>query len=394
MKWHFHYVQKIPSKPKHFFSFGKTVHDALEFFYAGKTLPPPSIDEVIRYYEENWIAEGYRDPRQESDFKEVGRGILRDYYKKHIEEFRIPYFVEYMFNLDVDGVKVTGFVDRIDKVGNDRIAILDYKTGKAFGKDAAVSSDQLTMYQMACEELLGLKVERLTLYHLPSQTPINSEPHSDIQVKALRGRIVRVHTDIKDNLAKLERAEIKHFPTVFTRDTSMPRTSKMSAETICHWCDFKHMCPAWEHAYRKPGAEAAPAEPAALKDDAKIAKLVDRYGKVHDEIKELEDKLETLKVEIVAALKGKGYVRAFGERYEAAVRSDERWEFGPENKPLVLEAIRSAGFWERVSGPMIAKVQELMRDTGLPLDLRDRLQRLGKKVESTTLRIKKVSEEK
>lgn len=394
MKWHFRYVQKVPEKPKHFFSFGKSVHDALEFFYGVKTLPPPSVTELIKYYDDNWITEGYRDPRQESDYKEQGRGILRDYYKKHIETYHIPYFVEYGFNLDVDGVKVTGFVDRIDKVGDDRIAILDYKTGKAFGKDAAVSSEQLTMYQMACEQLLGLKVERLTLYHLPSQTAITSEPHSDSQVKELRGRIVRVHADIKDNLAKLERAEIKHFPTVFTRDPSLPRTSKMSAETVCHWCDFKPLCPAWEHAYRKPGAEAAPAEPDALKDDAKIAKLVDRYGKVHDEVKELEETLEELKAQIVAALKDKGYVRAFGDRYEAAVRSDERWEFGPENRPKVLEAIRSAGFWDRVTGPLAPKVQELMRDGGLPLDLRDRLQRLGKKVESITLRIKKVSEEK
>ncbi|MDE2292821.1 MAG: PD-(D/E)XK nuclease family protein [Elusimicrobia bacterium] len=389
MKWHFKYIQKMPEKPKHFFSFGKSVHDALEFLYGVKTLPPPSLDELLSHYEQNWLTEGYKDARQEAEYKEQGRTILRDYYSKHIEEFRIPLFVEYGFNLEVDGVKVTGFVDRIDKVGDGRIAILDYKTGKFFGKDAAVKSEQLTMYQMACEELLGLKVDRLTLYHLPSQEPVDSEPHSEAQVQELRRRIVRVATDIHDNSSKLESGAIPHFPTIFERSPDFAKLAKVSAETTCSWCDFKPLCPAYQHLYKR----AEPPESPALKDDAKLAKLVDRYGKVHDEIKELEEKAEGLKADIVAALKERGYVRAFGARYEATLRHEERWEFGPENRPRVLEAIRSAGLWERVVGPLAGKVQELMRDPGLPMDLRDRLQRLGRKAETSTLRIKKVEEE-
>lgn len=391
MKWHFRYIQKVPEKPRHFFSFGKSVHDALEFFYSVKTLPPPSLPEVLRYFDDHWLTEGYKDKKQEDDYKEQGRTIIKEYHAKHVVDYRIPYFVEYGFNLDVEGVKVTGFVDRIDKVGEDRIAILDYKTGKAFGKDAAVQSDQLTMYQMACEELLGLKVERLTLYHLPSQTPVTSEPHSATQVKALRERVVRVAGDIKENTAKLERAAIKHFPTVFEKNAALGQpSSKMSAEQICHWCDFKPLCPAWAHQFPKAEAPESP----ALKDDAKLAKLVDRYGKVHDEIKELEEKADALKAEIVAVLKERGYVKAFGQRYEAVMRADERWEFGPENKPKVLDAIKSAGYWDRIVGPMAPKVQELLKDASLPLDLRDRLQRLGKKAETVTLRIKKVEEDK
>ena len=32
-KWKFKYVDKIPEKPRHFFSFGQSCHEALEFFY-------------------------------------------------------------------------------------------------------------------------------------------------------------------------------------------------------------------------------------------------------------------------------------------------------------------------------------------------------------------------
>ena len=41
-KYKFKYLDKLPEKPRHFFSFGSSVHQALEFFYGVKALPAPS----------------------------------------------------------------------------------------------------------------------------------------------------------------------------------------------------------------------------------------------------------------------------------------------------------------------------------------------------------------
>jgi putative RecB family exonuclease len=366
-KWHFKYVEKIPEKPRHFFSFGKTVHDALEFLYGGKTLPPPSLEEVLKRYEEEWIAEGYKDAQQEEDYKAQGRRILEEYYAKHIDAFRLPYFVEYGFHLKVDGVPVRGFVDRIDKIGDNALEIIDYKTGKAIPKSRVERDAQLTMYQMACEELLGLKVEKLTFYHLPSQTPLTSERRAQDAVKELRERIVTTAKLIQDE-----------------------RFDPKPEERKCDWCDFKPLCPVFKHLYATTEApEAAP----AVKSDAKLSKLVDRYGKLKEDLKEREAKVEELRDEIVAALKEMNYVRAFGKQYEATVHRDDHWDFSKENKPKVLDEIKAAGFWDSVIGPLAPKVQKLMKDPNLPLQLRDRLQRLGRLREQATLRIKRVAEE-
>jgi len=177
-KYKFKYVDKLPEKPKSFFSFGRSVHSALEFFYGVTALPAPALEQVLAHYKENWVSEGYKDTFEEEESFREGEQILRKFYAKHISSFTPPFFAEYRFDVQVDGVPVTGFVDRVDKVGKDGIAIIDYKTGKKFGEERVRTDAQLTMYQMACEELLGLRVESLTFYHLNSLTPFTAEPHS------------------------------------------------------------------------------------------------------------------------------------------------------------------------------------------------------------------------
>lgn len=366
-KWRFKYIDKIPEKPRHFFSFGKTVHDALEFLYDVRTMPPPSLEEVLAYYEKNWIAEGYKDAKQEGDYRAQGRTILEEYYGKHIEGFKLPYFVEYEFLLKVDGVPVRGFVDRIDKIGDNALEILDYKTGKAIPKSRVEIDAQLTMYQMACEELLGLKVEKLTFYHLPSQTPLTAGRRGPEAVRQLRERIVTTAKQIQEE-----------------------RFDPKPSERKCDWCDYKPLCPVFKHLY----ASAEPPQHApAVKSDAKLTKLVDRFGSMKEELKEREEKIEQLRGEIVDTLKEMGYVRAFGKHFEATVHVEDHWDFSKENKPKVLDEIRAAGYWDRIIGPLAPKVQKLMKDPNLPLPLRDRLQRLGRLRDQTTLRVKKVDEE-
>ena len=167
-KYKFKYIDKIPEKPRHFFSFGQSVHLALEFFYGVKEAVAPTLEQLLASYKEQWVSAGYKDPGHEAQFFEDGKAILAAFHKKHARDFFLPFFVEYNFNLEVDGVPVTGKVDRVDKLEDGRLAVLDYKTGKALAKDRVAADAQLTMYQMACEQLLGAKVAKLTFYHLPS----------------------------------------------------------------------------------------------------------------------------------------------------------------------------------------------------------------------------------
>ena len=379
-KYKLKYIDKIPEKPKSFFSFGRSVHSALEFFYSVAALPAPTLDQVLAKYKEDWVSEGYKDAAEERKYFADGEKILREFYQKHIADFEPPFFAEYRFDLQVDGVAVTGFVDRVDKVGKDRIAIIDYKTGKAFGEDRVKTDAQLTMYQMACEELLGLKVERMTFYHLNSLTPVTGERHSDDQVQALRSRIVRVADSIQKGMFEPQPEERK-----------------------CMWCDFKPFCPAFKGYVPSParakaiGQEFSPSrdlrsgtaeeEKGSSTDDA-LAQLVDRYGRLLEAAAQQKAEADKVAEAIAATLQEKGWVRAFGSSYEVGLVEEKKWEF--EDKAKVLDVVRKAGLWDDILAPSAPLVQKLMQSPSVPAEVRAKLEALGERIEKTSLRCKKI----
>lgn len=342
----------------------------LSSFTGTRVLSPPSLEQVLESYERRWKSEGYKDEKQEAQYKEKGRKILADFYEIHIPTYRPPLFVEYSFHLKVDGVPVTGKVDRIDKLKNGRLAIVDYKTGKAFDLDRVKKDSQLTMYQMAAEELLGMEVESLTFYHLPSQTPLTSDPHEENQVEALRKRIGGVAGSIQKGLFDPKPEEWK-----------------------CRWCDYKPHCPVFRHQYLTgQPVTASPGVPEVLapekSEDELLADLVDRYGKMKEQQHELETSLQDLREEIVAILRKHGYLRAFGTSYEASVHVEGHWEF--KDKGAVLEALRRHGLYEKVLKPSAPEVQRLMREDNLTLQARKDLESLGCLAEHTSLRVKRI----
>ena len=364
-KYKLKYIDKLPEKPKSFFSFGRSVHSALEFFYSVAALPAPTLEQVLAEYKNQWVSEGYKDAEEEAKYFADGDKILRDFYKKHIDDFEPPFFAEYRFDLTVDGVPVTGFVDRIDKVGKDAIAIVDYKTGKAFAEERVKTDAQLTMYQMACEQLLGLRVEKMTFYHLNSLTPHTGERHSDEQVQQLRTRIVTVADSIQKGLFEPKPEERK-----------------------CMWCDFKPHCPIYRNGGDGFVPSAAKRESSNPPADEELAALIDRYGRLLEEAARGKAEADKLGEEIAGALRAKGWVRAFGSAYEISIADEQKWEF--HDKAKVLDVIRKAGLWDDILAPSAPLVQKLMQSASLSPDVRAKLEALGERIERSVVRPKKI----
>src|SRR5262249_53578480 len=145
-RWKFRYIDKVPEKPRSFFSFGKSVHTGLEFLFEKSTEPRPSLDDVLTHYKLNWLREGYETSAQEKWFFQEGERILRGFYAKHANDLNNVFQVEYKFTVDIDGVPVTGYIDRIDSTLKGGLAVVDYKTGKAFDKSRVRIDPQLTLY--------------------------------------------------------------------------------------------------------------------------------------------------------------------------------------------------------------------------------------------------------
>lgn len=372
-KFKLKYLDKLPEAPKWFFSFGSSVHTALEFFYSIPAPPPPTLDQVLLHYRQNWKKEGYKDAEQERQYFADGEKILRDFYKLHIKTFKLPLFAEYKFEFQVEGVPLLGFVDRIDKLDNGNLAILDYKTGKAIVSARLQEDRQLTLYQLAVETLLGAKVESLTFYHLPSQKPLTVGPRPEKQLEALKETIVGVNAGIQGG-----------------------RFDPKPEERTCQWCDFKPHCPAFRPGFY--GAKPDPLVQAAAKpapqpdllggpsDAKRLAELVDRYGDLVGRQKELEAEAARLRGEISAMLARNGYVRAFGSRYEVCAAPEVKWDFRDRGK--VLDVLKRHGLYERVLKPSAPEVYRLLGSDELPSAARQDLESLGERKEQPALTLK------
>lgn len=219
-KFKFRYVDKLPQEPKSFFSFGQSIHSTLQFFYENSTVP--TLEQTLDHFSKNWVAAGYKNSQHEQEEKVKGVQILTDFYAKHAPIFRKPIFTEYRFNTKIEGVPVIGFIDRIDKLSDNTLVITDYKTGSSLVKGRALSDPQLTLYQIACEELLNKKVSKVILYHVNSLVPSVSPAHSIEQTQFLRNQIVKVAQSIEKGL--------------FLADPT---------PTKCSRCDYRNICPSF-----------------------------------------------------------------------------------------------------------------------------------------------------
>ncbi len=357
-KYKFKYVDKIPEKSRHFFSFGQSVHLALEFFYGVKEPVPPSLPDLLKNYKEVWVTGGYKDPGQEMEYFEEGKRILQEFHRKHTKDFHVPFFVEYAYTFEVDGVPVTGRVDRVDKLPDGRLRILDYKTGKKLATGRLEVDPQLTMYQYACETLLGQEIGELVFYHLPTLKEHTTTRRGPALVDELKGRIVTTAESI-------------------TKEKFDPKP----VDSVCRWCDYKPICPIFKDQYAGMPAPAAKAD-----GEPELAALVDKYGEALAAVELAKAEADKSAKDLSALLKKKGYVRAFGAEYEVSVAQAVKWEFLDKKK--VLELIKAAGAYEKVLAPSAPLVNKLVEDKATEPGLRARLTELGERIETPELKIK------
>ncbi len=340
------YIDGLKPKDRSYFSFGTTMHDCVEYFFRVNTPPPPSLAELLNYYGQNWLSQGYESAEEEARYKKYGRDILTRFWEIHQTDFRLPIALERNFTIDVEGIKLRGFIDRVDKLDSGGLSIIDYKTNKElFTADYLADDLQLTIYQMAAEQTWKLPVERLTLYHLRSNTPCHCPPRERAKIEEAR-QLVK---EVADNINR------GNFPAVEGQ--------------FCP-CDFPEHCPYYRHQYLTIAPEAARQEvlPGIAAIDA-----VERYAALQAQIKELQTQLEEAKQTIIEYCQKEGLNRVFGNTCEITYKITERTGFSEEEVKALLEP---EGLWVRVLGFDPALLKQLLTDETVPRGLRDKLETL------------------
>ena len=169
-------------KPKGF-ELGSIVHNCLQKLFERHSVSEISYDNLLTIINEE---------KQNNAYLlldlEIWKNRLREFIE--YEKNRTPYEVialEKPFEIEYQGIKLKGAIDRIDKVG-DEYFILDYKTSSNLKidtlKNYESSNDfQLEFYFLACKELLNssnLKPFYYDLYENSLREEIVLEPKLDL----------------------------------------------------------------------------------------------------------------------------------------------------------------------------------------------------------------------
>lgn len=324
------------------------MHGCVEHFFKVNMPPPPSLEELLEFYEQSWICLAYESAEEEARYKEYGREILKKFWETHSTGFRIPIAVERGFYLDVDGIKLRGFIDRVDKLESGGLSIVDYKTNKElFTTDYLKNDLQLTIYQMAAEQTWQLPVEMLTLYHLRSNTACTCPPRDAAIIEKTR----RLINEVAENIAREE------FPAIENQ--------------FCP-CDFPEYCPYHRHEYLVGEAEA---EGQQVMPGIAAADDVERYAALKSQINELQGQLDETKQRIIDYCCAEGLNRVFGSDHEITYKLIERTGYSEEDVRAILEP---PGLWDRVRSLDQTLLKKLVNDASTAADIRYRLESLKK----------------
>ena len=337
------YIDGLTPEDKWYFSFGTTLHLCAEYFFKVKVPPPPSLGELLQFYEESWLAEGYESAEEEARYRDYGREILTKFWEIHSTDFRVPVAVERRFYMDIEGVKLRGLIDRVDKLDSGGLSIVDYKTNQElFTRDDLETNLQLTLYQLAAEQTWQLPVDRLTLYHLRSNTPCSCASRSEAQLEEAKELVLEVAENIT----------AKRFPAIENQ--------------YCP-CDFAEHCP-----YYRQKIAPELKETDILREMA-VDEAVEQYVSLQSQIKQLQLQLDDIKQMVIDFCQAEGLNRVYGREHAITCKLVEKTGFSEDEVRALLEP---EGLWNKVLSLDQAKLRQLVTDDAVAGDIRHKLEAL------------------
>lgn len=203
--------------------YGAAMHRALLAYYEAVRIGREISDQAVIEVFQSTLAEAAIQDRYQHDL----------YQRQGIEQLQaflvsarlapVPEVLETeaSFTIQIGDATIRGRIDRMDRLGDDSVAIVDYKTGKPKSQEDADKSLQLSIYALAAKAKWNLKADQVGFYNLQDNDRVDT---------------VRSSFDLEEARLQVEKVAAKILEGRFEPKPGFQ----------CGSCPYRNLCPATE----------------------------------------------------------------------------------------------------------------------------------------------------
>lgn len=353
--------------------FGGLMHKVLEFIHKDSLLHPTPT-EAMQFFEKKWKKnnlESYFKIKIDSEkHYEEGLRMIKDYYESNDFSKIKVLALEKRFEIPLQGKNneshiLSGIIDRIDKMEDGTLEVIDYKTSTSMRTEREIKHDlQLSIYHLGLNSLWPNIVKnhqgkvKAGLYFLRHGEKVSTEK-TEKELDETKNKLLGYITDIEKAIAS------DKFPA--------------KPSNLCKYEPYNDICPYFKNInqHEKPKIKNQEVDDAIREfEDLKINKK-----QIENKIKDLQEKinnyLDEEKLEgIYNKEKTKGIIRSLIESYE----------YDEEKLKNILTSLQC---WDHVLNLSQVKLNKVLKD--LPSNIRDEIQNIKTlKQETKSLRLKEL----
>ncbi|RKX22828.1 MAG: hypothetical protein DRP35_00965 [Candidatus Zixiibacteriota bacterium] len=322
-KFKFNYIErvKVPDRVTPDAYLGSSVHRVLSKLYSlgadGIVIP---LEDVMQMYNEEWKKVDLnaialiKDFYTVDDYIRLGREMITRHYKKY-SPFKIGTLLgtelKLTFDIPNSPFKGNAIIDKLLKLDDGTIQIIDYKTGKNIPKvtDPAFRY-QMGFYQIAVQQNFPQykNIEQVQIYLRPDETITHkiSEDELDLISYEFRNQIVET----------IEAEKIDNFPT--------------KESNLCDYCDYFQLCPAKRHQLLLETGNQDDSDDLSI--EQKGLQLANKYLEIYDKYNKYKNELDALKNEAKEYARENDLSKIIGDRGELNIRIAEDIKFISKSK--------------------------------------------------------------
>ncbi len=232
--YRFRVIDRLPEKPSPAATRGTVVHAVLERLFdlpAPDRVPSRAHALVVPEWErllaeEPGLAELFDDDAGRDTWLASARDLLDTYFGLEDPTLLEPAEREMFVECDLDsGLRLRGYVDRLDVAPGGALRVVDYKTGRAPREGfESKAMFQMRFYALVLWRLRGEVPRLLQLLYLGSNEVLRYEP-DEADLRATERKVGAIWEAIQ---RATERGDWRPSPS-----------------RLCDWCDHQALCPAF-----------------------------------------------------------------------------------------------------------------------------------------------------